>query len=212
MDMMSLRRGLMGQQQNLFPAIYRKVNYLQSTGTQYFWTDIYIQDGLTVDCVQESSGAQDSYLFGGITTSVSQSARSCFNGAYNTSLQGSYPGAYYLINNILQYNIVYHIVTTHKEGTCIVYIDGTKVKETNSGGAISDSQVKCACFAGRKGDGTTFEFYKGKVYSLKVSKNGILYADYIPCVRKSDGKPGMYDTVTKTFYTNAGTGEFIVPA
>lgn len=34
----------------------------------------------------------------------------------------------------------------------------------------------------------------------------------IPCIRKSDSKPGMYDTVSKTFYTNAGTGEFTVPA
>lgn len=32
----------------------------------------------------------------------------------------------------------------------------------------------------------------------------------IPCYRKSDSKPGMYDLVTDTFFTNQGTGEFIV--
>ena len=36
--------------------------------------------------------------------------------------------------------------------------------------------------------------------------------DVIPCYRKSDHKPGLYDLVTKTFLTNSGTGEFIVGA
>lgn len=51
-----------------------------------------------------------------------------------------------------------------------------------------------------------------KTYSSKMIKNGVVVQNLIPCVRKSDSKPGMYDTVSKTFYTNSGTGEFIVPA
>ena len=50
-----------------------------------------------------------------------------------------------------------------------------------------------------------------KTYSSKMIKNGVVVQNLIPCVRKSDSKPGMYDTVSKTFYTNAGSGEFIVP-
>ena len=38
--------------------------------------------------------------------------------------------------------------------------------------------------------------------------NEILF-NGIPCYRKSDNKPGLYDTVTKEFYTNQGTGEFL---
>lgn len=49
-------------------------------------------------------------------------------------------------------------------------------------------------------------------YDVKIYNGDVLERHMIPCVRKSDNKPGMYDTVTKTFYTNAGTGEFIVPA
>ena len=30
----------------------------------------------------------------------------------------------------------------------------------------------------------------------------------IPALRNSDGVPGMFDTVSKTFYTNVGTGTF----
>lgn len=34
--------------------------------------------------------------------------------------------------------------------------------------------------------------------------------EFIPCYRRSDHKPGMYDTVNNVFYTNQGTGEFIL--
>lgn len=39
-------------------------------------------------------------------------------------------------------------------------------------------------------------------------EDGEMKREYIPCYRKSDRKPGMYDLVTKRFYTNVGTGEF----
>ena len=39
----------------------------------------------------------------------------------------------------------------------------------------------------------------------------ILLRDMIPVIRLSDYKPGMYDKVTQTFFTNQGTGEFETP-
>ena len=47
-------------------------------------------------------------------------------------------------------------------------------------------------------------------YYVKIYDGETLIRDMIPCYRKSDNKPGMYDTVNGTFYTNAGTGEFVV--
>ena len=49
-----------------------------------------------------------------------------------------------------------------------------------------------------------------KIYYQKIWNNDVLIRNFIPCYRKSDDKPGMYDTVNDTFYTNAGTGEFVV--
>jgi len=37
-----------------------------------------------------------------------------------------------------------------------------------------------------------------------------LVRNMIPCYRRSDLKPGMYDTVNNVFYTNSGSGEFIL--
>ena len=41
---------------------------------------------------------------------------------------------------------------------------------------------------------------------------------FVPCIRKSDNKPGLYDLcgsicplTGNSFYINAGTGEFVTP-
>ena len=49
--------------------------------------------------------------------------------------------------------------------------------------------------------------YNAKFYSVESGENK---GDFVPCYRKFDNKPGMYDLVTKQFFTNAGPGEFTV--
>ena len=53
-----------------------------------------------------------------------------------------------------------------------------------------------------------------RIYNFTVenSQTNRLVANYIPCRRKSDSKPGMYDLVTRNFYVNQGTGEFLYGA
>ena len=52
-------------------------------------------------------------------------------------------------------------------------------------------------------------FLIGKIYSMKITDGNSLVRDFIPARRDSDGEIGMYDTVSNTFFTNSGTGEFI---
>lgn len=50
-----------------------------------------------------------------------------------------------------------------------------------------------------------------KLYSAKYyDVNDTLIRDFVPCYRKSDNEPGMYDLVNGTFYTNAGSGTFLI--
>ena len=197
------------------PSEYCEVEYLESTGTQYFWTDVDIQDGLTVDSVQTFNGG-DNYLFGG-TALISEGvySKTCFNGYYANHIQEAYSNLasnYYNFGSVSgNNNTIYHLTTYHGEGNRIIYIDGI-LDETNSKkvtNSISNTNEKCVCF-GFSSLGNPKNFYKGKVYSLKVSKNDILLANYVPCYRISDHTPGMWDTVSQTFYTNSGTGNFIL--
>lgn len=47
-----------------------------------------------------------------------------------------------------------------------------------------------------------------KIYGMEMYEESILKRNMVPAKRKSDGVLGMYDTVTKKFFTNAGTGTF----
>lgn len=51
---------------------------------------------------------------------------------------------------------------------------------------------------------------KSRIFSFQYARNGQTICDLVPCYRKADSKPGMYDLVTKQFFINQGTGEFLV--
>lgn len=58
-------------------------------------------------------------------------------------------------------------------------------------------------------DGASYQpsWWVGKLYSFAAKlQNGAVR--FIPALRNSDGVPGMFDTVSKQFFTNAGTGVF----
>lgn len=52
--------------------------------------------------------------------------------------------------------------------------------------------------------------YNCRVYYCKLWNGNSLIRDMYPCYRKSDSVAGMYDAVNDVFYTNAGSGTFVV--
>ena len=51
---------------------------------------------------------------------------------------------------------------------------------------------------------------KMRLYYCKLFDNTTLERHLIPCYRKLDKKPGLYDLVNNVFYTNQGTGDDFV--
>lgn len=51
--------------------------------------------------------------------------------------------------------------------------------------------------------------FVGYIHECKLYSNDILIRNFVPVIRNSDNEVGMYDTVTNTFYTNAGVNSFI---
>lgn len=190
------------------PAAYQEVEYVQATGTQAFFTDVPIQDGLTVDSVQTFANG-DNYLFGGNNGNV----QICFNGTYNGRLQSSYNGYYYWTNGFdVQDNNTtkYHVVQTQRNGSQIGFLDDVQILNGTRSTTKDTSAGKTAALFGQRNASDALSlFYKGKVYSCKVSKDGTLLADFVPCYRKADGEIGMYDLVLQKFYVNEGTGVFL---
>lgn len=51
--------------------------------------------------------------------------------------------------------------------------------------------------------------FKGRLYKLTIDNGNTEKLNLVPCYRKSDGEIGMYDLVNGMFYTNSGSGTFI---
>ena len=62
---------------------------------------------------------------------------------------------------------------------------------------------------GISGGVTTNYPFVGNIYRQQAYQNNVLVGDFIPAIRNSDSVVGMYDTVSGTFFTNAGTGVFV---
>lgn len=45
--------------------------------------------------------------------------------------------------------------------------------------------------------------YAGSLYNFQLTDGSDVIMDLYPCYRKSDNKPGLFDIVTNTFFTNA---------
>lgn len=48
----------------------------------------------------------------------------------------------------------------------------------------------------------------GRCYGFEIKIENTVAFNGIPCYRKADNVIGMYDTISKQFFTNAGTGTF----
>jgi len=99
--------------------------------------------------------------------------------------------------------------TTHVEN---IYVNDVLQKTDDWTDRYSGVDIKIGIF--RMGNinntwfGSSGSGQAGKIYSVKIYKDGELIRRFIPAYRKSDNVIGMYDTVNDVFYTNAGTGTF----
>lgn len=183
-----------------------KVEYLESTGTQYIDTGINPHSTTKVEC--DANWTMSS------TGSGSENPNPTLFGSRNTLplrmyevLQGVYNALYYQYGGsspaITHGYGVRNIFFTDKNK---LYIDGVlKITDQISTFSID---YPIALFALNQG-GSINRFCKAKVYGFKIWQDGVtLTSDYIPVVDKQ-GVACMYDRVSGEFFYNQGTGEFI---
>lgn len=201
---MQARRRLFMMQSEL-PSAYRRVEYLEANGTQYIQTDYTPVENDEFNMRLYSKSADLNCPF------------SAGTGTYQTvaAISGGVLYVRYFATNGASLgnfakNVIRRIVI-QKTGHIIVYDDQGEMKAEATSlyrHALDGVDTTLSLFARRN-----YSLgFSGRIYGFSITNNEVEKVYLIPCVRKSDSKPGMYDTVTKTFFTNAGTGEFIVPA
>ena len=174
---------------NALPSAYQEVQYIQASGTQYIDTGITISRTdnavLTMD-MQFTSSTADQWA-----------------GAM-TYLQYKY--AYFNTTDRMTVEVNYN---TESDFNQRIYKDSTIVQTFDRSSSYSNN-VKLGIWRLGNVNGTWYDGtnQSAKVYSFKLTKNGSLARDLVPCYRKSDNVIGLFDLVTGTFFTNAGTGTF----
>lgn len=196
------------------PFGYTPLEYIRSTGTQYIDTGIAPAVDLEVDMVASFQGNQDSswdcmlHAGSGDMSSGTYGLRLFGN---NSTLQvcysmygssGSSSSNYNNPTVSITPNQVYTIRTTNQTLT----LDGVTTVGTPSPINFTPVTYSMYLFAGRN-SGSLWRRVRATLYSLRLTVGGEVVRNFIPALNP-DNVPGLYDTVSETFFTNNGTGEF----
>ena len=190
-----------GGQKNRLPDEYQEVEYIQSSGTQYFITDHYA-NGNSQYKFKFSEGSTNGVVFGAYNSNWTTGS-----GFYHNSTTNEYEYVHYYSNNYLSslrgsylnaYDIYIDKGNVYSNGV-LIQSGSTKTFTLNY-----PTYILAGNWVGSRAE----QPLSCKLYYFQIFVDGIKLHDYIPCYRKVDGVIGMYDLVEDEFITNAGTGTF----
>lgn len=191
------------------PSAYQEVEYIDTNGTDaYIITDytpvrydnIYASFSLNA---APSQGSTESQAF-------FQAGMGDYSYVLLYSKPGNYTSFYYKYfatggATEKKYSVVlnrFHILQT-SDG--FATFGGGSIG-SNYGDALDGNDTEI-CIGNNK-SGTRAPL-NAKIGQFMIRNSATIKLNLIPCVRKSDNVVGMYDAVSETFYTNAGSGAFV---
>ena len=189
------------------PSGYQEVEYIENTGTQYIITDLLFPKDLENPKIEwgfmhigDVSG--DNMVFGYMN-----------NGAVYFEIYGSITKIYGSTGQkryraIADNNLAKNMLITGLMTKDTITLNGTS-HAANDNYSLTQDVLPMAIFAWKDKGNVNYINKGARIYYLRFYDGNTKMADYVPCYRKSDGEIGMYDTVTKTFYTNSGKGTFL---
>ena len=207
----------LGESERL-PSGYQEVEYIEKkfdgTNTAYIDTGINASYDLVVEANLKCELGVDSHACAVFASRVGFTNKdyTCLfqnvisNGQKYDSRFGNF--AYNYGSYLVEYPSGFHTLTWGNGYVFINHIE--KLAMSNS--STFTSSLNVYLFAGNANG--SVGFYEGdgrlQIKEFKMRRNGVLLRDFVPCYRKSDSEVGMYDLVSGTFFTNQGSGEFLM--
>ena len=176
---------------DILPSGYEQLEYIRFSGSQYINTNITPVEGDTIKMIvlpQTDTGA----IF------------SCGAGTYQLILLNLRYYKYFAtgaaaeISPTLSANKVYEITAS---STLTAKTAGSSDLTVTSTYASSIDGTSNKLWIGARVNNTSY--FTGCIYSFSLTNEGTAKANFVPCVRESDGKAGMYDLVSETFFPSA---------
>lgn len=184
------------------PSGYTKLDYIESSGTQYINTGFNPKGNsrVVMDFENMLIPADAAALFGARTDTEKNVFGMWFD---TTAVQPHYGSVGYNTKPIAVSS--YNVRQIYDLNKGVATVGGTSV-------TFSQLTFNSSCaltLLAMNTNGTVDERRaSGKIYSAKVYDNGTLVRDFIPC-KNASGTLGLWDNVNSVFYVNAGTGVFI---
>lgn len=184
------------------PIGYTKLEYIESSGTQY------INTGFNPN--QDTRVIMDAQLNDYTDVSPLSAYFGAADGSTYFRLMDPSTGNN---NLVVYYNTVYSNRWDVPIGIRrIIDMNGSVTTIDNVTKSYSEGTFQLAVplflFASSTKTGSANYLSKGKLYSCQIYDAGVLIRDFVPCLNES-GVAGLWDKVNGVFYGNAGTGSFI---
>lgn len=183
---------------------YTQLEYIQSTGMQYIATEFKPNQNtrIVMDAVLQNvnSGSPGGFLFG--------SGNPVQQGGFEAY---SYNGVFCVAYNAVQQNgtetvsVGDRMYVDFNKNVCKVSKNSVDIINHTFNTSLFSSAVDLKLFSLAR---STNFFGAIKMYGCQVYDNGNMVRDFIPVLDASN-VPCLYDNVTKTFFYNAGSGDFI---
>lgn len=176
------------------PSGYKRLEYIQSSGTQYINTGFKPNQNTKIELdvlSAEGTSSNIPYIFGTQDRS---------NNYFVATWVLGY-GSGMVTTGINLYDGKFHVVKVENGA---LYKDGSIIAQrTVSSFSIGVPIFLFAVNSSRQSMG----YGACKLRSCKIYNNGTLVRDFIPC-KNASGAVGMWDDVNSAFYGNAGSGTF----
>lgn len=197
-----------GPQKVYIPPAYTQLEYIQSNGSQYILTDYYPNQDTRIECA---------FMVDSIYAGIDQNYQPIFGSSvqYNERAFEFWSQAYGFTVYGNQEFITNTGVVSGKK--CLVDKNKNTVR-VNGGTTYSftyetfTAPLPLAIFATNRVNQGIIPSQQGanlKIYSFVITEHGTTLYNFIPVKDNDDGSIGLYDTVSKTLYSNSGTGAFI---
>ena len=193
------------------PTEYQEVEYIESSGTQYINTGVIptVDTGVKIRGHFTSVQDSDNIILGA-------SDQTSFDNGKPYSIDPFPDKVYFPFGGIVP-DSTDTITTTQTKNKqyeyTLNYMDSGKASVDTlqmtlpTRTSVTSNALYLFCL---NGNGTAGYYSRFALEYLQITQGEIVIHDYVPCYRKADNVAGLYDLVTGTFLTNAGSGTFAV--
>ena len=190
------------------PAEFQEVKYLESTGTQYIDTNLVAATTMDFELKMWQSTYAKSKIFGSRESSSSQSFALYLSNSSNLPVFNFYGNILDIEGNFDNKILIFKGKINNSNFKCS--IDGTVYYTLPITSPLYSGNMYLMTYNNNGSPVLPNTLGQFRLYSCKIYDNNTIVRDFVPCYRKADNVAGLYDLVNGVFYTNAGTGSFIV--